>query len=118
MTPSGRRLRAVGISVARTSGVAWLTLVALMLVMANEVAIPLDFLARPMLVAVLPAFVIGVASTALGRFATLAAVVVSPLVLIPCCGRLPLGCWRLRSASGSFSAGATLETFQSAASRS
>ena len=83
MTPSGRRLRAVGISVARTSGVAWLTLVALMLVMANEVAIPLDFLARPMLVAVLPAFVIGVASTALGRFATLAAVVVSPLVLIP-----------------------------------
>ena len=68
---------------ARTSGVAWLTLVALMLVMANEVAIPLDYLARPMLVAVLPAIAIGVASTALGRFATLGAVVVSPLVLIP-----------------------------------
>jgi hypothetical protein len=68
---------------ARATGAAWLTLIALILVMANEVAMPLDFLVRPILVAFVPAVVIGLIAMLFGRRAPLAAVAIAALVVIP-----------------------------------
>lgn len=66
-----------------TIGMAWLTMTTLILVMANEVAIPLDFLVRPTLVTLLPATVVGVACTAAGSLSRLLAILAAPLILIP-----------------------------------
>ena len=64
-------------------GIAWVTFAALTLVIANEVAMPLDFLVRPLLFMVLPAAAIGTACLVFGRFSTLATVVICALVLLP-----------------------------------
>lgn len=58
-------------------------MIALVLVMANEVAIPLDFLARPILLSLLPAGLIGLLVSPLRRVRLLTAIALSILVLIP-----------------------------------
>ena len=62
---------------------AWVTMVSLILVMANEVAIPLDFVLRPAVVALLPALIIGVVCGPFGSVGRLAAIVAGPIVIIP-----------------------------------
>ena len=64
-------------------GVAWVTMVALILVLANEVAIPLDFVVRPAIVALLPAVIIGIVCGPFGAVGRLAAVVAGSIVIIP-----------------------------------
>ena len=63
--------------------VAWLTMVSLILVMANEVAIPLDFVLRPAVIALLPALIIGVICGPFGAVGRLAAILAGPIVVIP-----------------------------------
>lgn len=75
--------REIAATVAATIGVSWLTFAAGILVLANEVAIPLDFVVRPIVVSLLPSIVIGLLSSALGRFRILAAICLSVLALLP-----------------------------------
>ena len=70
-------------SVVGAIGASWLTMVAGILVMANEVAIPLDFVVRPAAIALMPAALIGLVSVAFGRVRLLAAVCLSTVALIP-----------------------------------
>ena len=65
------------------TGVAWVTMVSLILVMANEVAIPLDFVVRPAIVILLPAVIVGIACGPFGAAGRLAAIVAGPIVIIP-----------------------------------
>jgi hypothetical protein len=83
-----------------TFGIAWLTMAALMLVTANEAAVPVDFLVRPALVALLPAAVIALAATPLGPARHPAAAALSAVVLLPALWVVPaalvgieLGVW-------------------------
>lgn len=69
--------------VITTIGLAWLTMITLVLVMANEVAIPLDFVVRPALVTLLPAAIIGVVCAGVGPIGRLVAILAASLVLIP-----------------------------------
>lgn len=62
---------------------AWVTMVSLILVMANEVAIPLDFVVRPAVVALLAALIIGIVCGPFGRGGRLAAILAGPIVIIP-----------------------------------
>ena len=64
-------------------GVAWVSMVSLILVTANEVAIPLDFLMRPAVVALVPAVIIGVVFGPLGPVGRLTAIVVGLVVILP-----------------------------------
>lgn len=64
-------------------GAAWVTMVSLILVMANEVAIPLDFVVRPAFVALLPAVLVGLIVGPFGAIGRLAAIVSGPIVIIP-----------------------------------
>ena len=66
-----------------TIGVAWVTMVSLILVMANEVAIPLDFVVRPAIVALLPALIVGLVCGWFGALGRLTAIVAGPIVIIP-----------------------------------
>ena len=75
--------RALVRDIAKAIGAAWISMVTLILVMANEVAIPLDFVLRPALVAILPAIVIGVVCGPFGPVGRLAAILAAPIVLIP-----------------------------------
>ena len=74
-----------------TLGVSWLTMVALILLTANEAAVPLDFLIRPMAVALIPAAIIALAATPLGRARLPVTVALSSVVLLPALWPLPLG---------------------------
>jgi hypothetical protein len=64
-------------------GVAWLTMVTLVVVVANEVAIPLDFLLRPAAVVLLPALIIGLVCGLVGAVGRVAAVVAGVIVILP-----------------------------------
>lgn len=67
----------------RVVGVAWITIAAVIGLIATNVSLPLDFLVRPLVVAIAPAALIGIATFGLGRFRILAAVVLGILVVIP-----------------------------------
>jgi hypothetical protein len=69
--------------VAESIGVSWLTMAALVLVRANEVAIPLDFILRPLAVAIIPSILIGLLVSPLGRLRVPAAAGLSTLSLTP-----------------------------------
>lgn len=68
---------------AESIGASWLTMVALILVMANEAAMPLDFLVRPLVVAIIPSTAIGLLVSGLGHARIPAAAGLSILVLLP-----------------------------------
>jgi hypothetical protein len=68
---------------AESIGVAWLMMAALILVTANEVAIPLDFVLRPLAIALIPSIVIGLLVSPLGQLRVPAAAGLSILVLTP-----------------------------------
>ena len=91
------------------SGVAWITLVALMLLTANEAALPLDFIIRPALVAVIPAAIIGLVTTPLGAARLPAAAALSSVALLPELWALPAalivieaGVWTYQRKTGRF----------------
>lgn len=96
---------------------------ALILVTANEVVIPLDFLGRPLVVAIIPSILIGLLASSFGRLRVPAAVGLSILALSPALwpaiiglGAVELGLWWLhrrtklvqRYAVGGFSLAAVL----------
>lgn len=70
-------------SILGAIGVAWVTMISLILVMANEVAIPLDFVVRPSIVALLPAVLIGLICGSFGAVGRLVAIVSGSLVITP-----------------------------------
>lgn len=90
-----------------TVGVSWLTMVALILLTANEAALPTDFLVRPAIVVLAPAAVIALAATPLGKARMPVAVALSSVVLLPELWPVPvaialieLGIWLLERSSG------------------
>src|SRR5919106_2640536 len=92
--------RSVVRSFVATFGVAWITLIALILLTANEAALPLDFVVRPALVAIVPAAVIALVAVPLGPARFPVAVALSAVVLLPALWPLPaalllieLGIW-------------------------
>ena len=109
--------------IAESIGASWLMMAALILVTANEVAIPLDFLTRPLVVAIIPAILIGLLASTFGRLRIPAAAGLSILVFMPALwpaivvlGLVELAIWWLprrtgrvgRYAVGRFSLVATL----------
>ena len=69
--------------IAESIGVSWLTMAALVLVRANEVAIPLDFLVRPVVVTIIPSILIGLLVSPLRQLRVPAAAGLSILALTP-----------------------------------
>jgi len=94
-------------SLTGTFGASWLTMVGLMLIMANESAVPLDFLIRPAIVALIPAAVIAVVAMPFRRARLPVAIALSAVVLLPALWPLPIailviefGIWLLQRRSG------------------
>ena len=94
-------------SIAESIGVSWLTMAALILVRANEVAIPLDFILRPLVVAIIPSILIGLLASSLGRLRVPAAAGLSILALTPALwpaivalGTVELAIWWLQRRTG------------------
>ena len=88
-------------------GASWLTMVGLILITANESAVPLDFLIRPVIAAVLPAGAIAIVTTPLRAARLPLAVALSAVVLLPALWPLPvaillieLGIWLVRRRFG------------------
>jgi hypothetical protein len=73
----------LALTLLRAAGAAWIAIAAVICLIATNVAMPLDFLARPLAVVVVPAVVIGLVCTPLGRLSILAAVVLGITVAIP-----------------------------------
>ena len=93
--------------IAESIGASWLTMAALILVRANEVAIPLDFLLRPLAVAIIPSILIGLLASSLGRLRVPAAAGLSILALTPALwpAIVALGAWNSRSGGSSVGLG-------------
>ena len=94
-------------SIAESIGASWLTMAALVLVRANEVAIPLDFLVRPVVVAIIPSILIGLLVSPLGQLRIPAAAGLSILALTPALwpaivalGIVELAIWWLQRRTG------------------
>lgn len=94
-------------SLAGTFGASWLTMVGLILITANESAVPLDFLIRPVIAALIPAAVIAIVAMPFRRARLPVAIALSALVLLPALWPLPIailiiefGIWLVQRRSG------------------
>jgi hypothetical protein len=94
-------------SLAGTFAASWLTMVGLILITANESAVPLDFLIRPALAALIPAAAIAVVAMPFRRGRLPVAIALSAVVLLPALWPLPValliiefGIWLLQRRSG------------------
>jgi hypothetical protein len=94
-------------SFGATFGASWITLVGLILVTANESAVPLDLLLRPMIVALVPAAAIAIVATPFRSARIPVAIAISALVLLPALWPLSvavlvieLGIWLAQRRSG------------------
>ena len=93
--------------IAESIGASWLMMAALILVRANEVAIPLDFILRPLVVAIIPSILIGLLASSLGQLRIPAAAGLSILAFTPALwpaivaiGAVELGIWWLQRRTG------------------
>jgi hypothetical protein len=88
-------------------GVAWMTMVALILLTANEAALPVDFTVRPSLVALILAALVALIALPLGRARLPFAAALSAVALLPALWPVPvalllieLGVWVYRRSTG------------------